>query len=229
MRSGRSLRSVLAGAGVVVAVIAAALFGVAGPASAHVTVSSASAVQGGYAKVTFRVPNEKATAGTVKLEVTFPEDAPIPSASIKPVPGWRAEIEKRTLSTPITVHGASVTEGVAKVTWTANPGTAIEPGQFQEFDVSVGPLPSVDQLILKALQTYSDGDIVRWIDEPTPGVEVEHPAPILALSAPGGTDGSATDDEGDGFGVALAFGITGTVVGLAALALALLGRRSSKA
>jgi hypothetical protein len=39
----------------------------------------------------------------------------------------------------------------------------IKPGQFQEFDVSLGPLPNVDQLVFKALRYYSDGDTVRWI------------------------------------------------------------------
>ena len=35
-----------------------------GPASAHVTVNPREAVQGGYAKLAFRVPNEKAGAST---------------------------------------------------------------------------------------------------------------------------------------------------------------------
>jgi periplasmic copper chaperone A len=57
---------------VICAVAAAAVLLVAGPAAAHVTVSSPSATQGGYGKLTFRVPNEKATASTVALEVTLP-------------------------------------------------------------------------------------------------------------------------------------------------------------
>ena len=32
---------------------------------------------------------------------------------------------------------------------------AIKPGQFQEFEVSHGALPETDQMISKALQTYS--------------------------------------------------------------------------
>ena len=57
--------------------------------------------------------------------------------------------------------------------------------QFQEFDVSLGPLPDIDQIVFKALQTYSDGEIVRWIDEPAAGTEPEHPAPVLKLAAAG--------------------------------------------
>ncbi|MFG2042936.1 DUF1775 domain-containing protein, partial [Dactylosporangium sp. NPDC048998] len=58
-------RTVLLRAGVAVLAAAAAALALPGPVSAHVTVSSASAVQGGYSKVTFRVPNEKDNASTV--------------------------------------------------------------------------------------------------------------------------------------------------------------------
>src|SRR5262245_9086787 len=101
MRASRRFRSWLAGAGVVVAAAAVAVFGVAAPASAHVTVNPSSATQGGYTKLTFRVPNEKAEATTVKLEVVVPDNAPIPSMSIKPVAGWTAQVERRTLDQPL--------------------------------------------------------------------------------------------------------------------------------
>ncbi len=235
MRLTHIVRSGVVRAGVVVAVAATAVLAFAAPASAHVTVNPSTATQGGFAKLSFRVPNEKATAGTVKLEVTIPENAPIASASVKPVAGWTAEIEKRALTTPLKVHGADVTEAVSKITWTAAPGTSIQPGQFQEFDISAGPLPEVDQIVFKALQTYSDGDVVRWIDEPTAGVDLEHPAPVLKLTK--GTDshngdavvaaGDAQDDGGSG--VALGFGIAGALLGLAGLVLGLLAYRKASA
>ena len=215
---------------VVVAVAAVAVLGFGAPASAHVTVNPNTATQGGFAKMTFRVPNEKATAGTVKLEVALPEDTPIASVSVKPVPGWAVAVERRTLDTPITSHGAQISEVVSMVTWTALPGTEIGPGQFQEFDISAGPLPEVDQLVFKALQHYSDGDVVRWIDEPGSAAELEHPAPVLRLTpaAGGGTGGeAAASDEGGGSGVALGFGISGAVLGLAGLVLGLLAYRRS--
>ncbi len=41
---------------------------------------------------------------------------------------------------------------------------------FEDFTVSLGPLPTnTDRLVFKAIQTYSNGDVVRWIDTPTPG------------------------------------------------------------
>jgi len=48
-------------------------------------------------------------------------------------------------------------------------GGRIAPGQFQDFSVSADPLPQgVSQLAFKAIQTYSNGDVVRWIDVPQP-------------------------------------------------------------
>jgi len=37
--------------------------------------------------------------------------------------------------------------------------------------------------VFKALQTYSDGAVVRWIEEPKEGAELEHPAPVLNVVA----------------------------------------------
>jgi uncharacterized protein YcnI len=213
----------------VVAVVAVAVLGLGTPASAHVTVNPGTATQGGFAALTFRVPNEKATASTVKLEVQLPENAPIASVSIRPVPGWTADVQRRTLDTPIESHGAQITEVVGLITWTAGPGAEIAPGQFQEFAISAGPLPEVDQIVFKALQTYSDGEVVRWIDEPQPGSEVEHPAPVLRL-APAATEaggGEATEGEGGSSGLALGFGVAGAVLGLAGLVLGLLAYRRS--
>jgi len=190
--------------------VTGALAGVAlaTPASAHVTVNPREAVQGGYAKLAFRVPNEKDTANTVKLEVRLPIDKPVGSVSIKPTAGWTAETQKSKLDKPIKVHGADLNEAITTITWTADPASAIKPGQFQEFEVSLGPLPETDKMVFKALQTYSDGDVVRWIEEPAAGTEAEHPAPVLTLTpkaaSPSGqpvaaaNTSSATGESGSG-------------------------------
>ena len=230
-------------AGAVSAVAAAFVLAVASPAAAHVTVNPSTATQGGYTKVSFRVPNESDTASTTKLEVNLPIESPVGSVSIKPVPGWTAVTEKSKLTTPVEVHGAPLTEAVSKITWTAAKGSEIKPGTFQEFDVSLGPLPAVDQMVFKALQTYSDGNVVRWIDEPTTdGTEPESPAPVLKLAAADAADTPATataasaapaapaaeassEESGSGMG----WGIAGLVAGLAGLVLGLLAYRKAAA
>jgi uncharacterized protein YcnI len=209
------------------------------PACAHVTVNPNTAVQGGYAKVTFRVPNETDTATTTKVEVNLPADTPFASVSLKPVAGWTMAPVTTKLAEPIEAHGTQITEAVSKITWTATGDVAIKPGQFQEFDVSLGPLPEVPQVVFKALQTYSDGTVVRWIDEPTTdGTEPAKPAPVLKLTPAAATDvpaatgsvaptvtAAAAAAEPDGNGTWA--GIVGIVLGLAALVLALLAYRRS--
>jgi periplasmic copper chaperone A len=225
-------RSLLQRAGVVAGAAAALTLAIAAPASAHVTVNPNTATQGGYTKVTFRVPNETDTTDTTKLEVNLPADAPVASVSVRPVNGWTAVAVKSKLATPIKAHDTEITEAVSKITWTAGAGAAIKPGQFQEFDVSLGPLPQAHQMIFKALQTYSDGNVVRWIDEPpADGTEAEHPAPVLKLAAAGASTGTApaagTETRSDGNGTP--YGVAGIVLGLAGLVLGLLAyRRSSR-
>jgi uncharacterized protein YcnI len=205
----------------------------ASPASAHVTVNPSNATQGGYTKLTFRVPNEKDSGSTTAVEVNLPRDTPIASVSVKPTPGWTANVTKSKLDKPIKSDDGEITEAVTKIVWTANaPDTAIQTGQFQEFDVSAGPLPEADKLVFKALQTYSDGDIVRWIEEPgDDGKEPEHPAPTLKLAkaASGTATGTSAQNPANGASVtkandadARSRASLGLGLGIAALVLALL-------
>src|SRR3954464_5875764 len=110
--------SLLKRSAAVAGTVAALTLGLAVPASAHVTVNPNTAVQGGYAKVTFRVPNESDTARTTKVEVNLPADAPFASVSLKPVAGWTMTAEKAKLAQPIEAHGAQLTDAVSKITWT---------------------------------------------------------------------------------------------------------------
>ncbi|NUS73895.1 MAG: YcnI family protein [Corynebacteriales bacterium] len=210
---------------------AAAVLLFAAPASAHVTVNPDEAPKGGYAKLTFRVPNEEDDASTNKLEVVFDDKAPIVSARTKPMPGWTAEIKKRPLDAPVQVHGTDVTEAIESITWTAAPGSEIKPGEFGEFDISVGPLPeNTDKVVFKALQSYTNGETVRWIEEAVGGSEEpEKPAPVLTLTkaesdhhgnsaATEDHEETATSDDGKKWGIAgLIVGGLGLAVGAFAL------------
>jgi hypothetical protein len=79
------------------------------------------------------------------------------------------------------------------------------------------------KLIFKALQTYSTGEVVRWIEvAPEGGARPEHPAPVVTVQAPAvaadpspvpPTDGAARWLAGGG----LLTGLLGLAVALAAL------------
>ncbi|MFD9910768.1 YcnI family protein, partial [Streptomyces sp. NPDC059063] len=174
-------------------VAASAVLVLSVPAFAHVSVSAeGQAAKGGYATVNFKVPNERDDSATTKLEVTFPADHPLASVMTQPVPGWKAKVTKTKLKKPLEIHGEKINEAVSKVTWTAD-GKGIEPGTFQKFPLSIGQLPEdADELVFKALQTYDNKDVVRWIEPQQKGQdEPDFPAPALALTA-------ASDDHHGG-------------------------------
>ena len=210
--------------------------GLAVPALAHVTINPGTAVQGGWTKIAFRVPNERDSASTTKLEVEFPTDHPLPFVSVRPLPGWDVKITRGKLPQPVVSDsGDTITESVLKITWT---GGKIDPGQFQEFEASVGPLPkNVDSLTFPTAQTYSGGEVVKWADAPkADGSEAEHPAPVLKLvpaeagdgdhhgaapaspeAAPSVVAAAASDDDHESVNTtpAMVLGGIGLVAGLA--------------
>ncbi|MFM9445273.1 YcnI family protein [Streptomyces acidiscabies] len=227
------------------AVAGTAVLALSSPAFAHVSVvAEGTAAKGGYAVVDFRVPNERDNASTVKLEVTFPADHPLASVMPQPVEGWSVVVTKGKLAKPLSVHGKQITEAVTKVTWTAS-GKGIEPGFIQQFPVSVGALPEdADSLVFKALQTYSNKEVVRWIEVQADGAEEpEHPAPTLALTAASGdghhgggateaaaanttTTAASSADTDSTDTTARVLGVVGIVVGIAGVAYGVLaGRR----
>ncbi|GAB7102917.1 YcnI family protein [Streptomyces phaeofaciens JCM 4814] len=182
-------------------VAGSAVLVLSGPAFAHVSVQpEGTAAKGGYAVVDFKVPNERDNASTTKLEVTFPTDHPLASAMPEPIDGWKIQVTKATLAKPIELHGKQISEAVSKITWTAT-GKGVEPGFFQKFPVSVGTLPEdTDELVFKAIQTYSNKEVVRWIEVQEDGAEEpENPAPVLALSAASedGHHGASADEASD--------------------------------
>ena len=101
--------------------------------------------------------------GTVLVQLQMPTDTPIPFVLVEPVPGWW-EITTTTtqLDPPFVLEdGDELTEAVDTITWTATGDTQIGPGQFQEFWISAGPMPTgVDSLSFPAVQTYSSGEEV---------------------------------------------------------------------
>ncbi|MFD4602877.1 YcnI family protein [Streptomyces sp. NPDC058464] len=241
----------------VAAVTGTAVLAVTSPAFAHVSVQpEGTAAKGGYAVIDFKVPNERDDASTTKVEVNFPADHPVASVMPQPMAGWKIEVTKSKLAKPLEMHGEKIDQAVTKVTWTASDGKGIEPGYFQKFPLSVGALPEdTDELVFKAVQTYSNKEVVRWIEVQQEGQdEPENPAPVLALSAATGDHhGSAaagdtatdtaeetsaktettasSDDSGSAGGsdtTARVLGVVGIVVGAAGVAYGVLaGRRRS--
>lgn len=139
-------------------------------ADAHVTLQPETGPAGGYVVEHVRVPNEDDTDATTKVVVQFP--AGFEHVAHQPVPGWDIEVERKG-------------EEVDTVTFS---GGRIEPGEFQDFPLSL-QLPedaAGEDLTFKALQTYEGGEVVRWIGAP----DADKPAAVV----------SVTEAEEDGHG-----------------------------
>jgi uncharacterized protein YcnI len=243
----RSLSRALVGAaaGLVLAI------GVPLAASAHVTVNPNTATPGSYATVNFRVPTESETASTVKVEVTLPTDTPFTAVLVEPVPGWTATVEKGALPAPVEVDGNTISDGPLKIVWQADPGVGIGQDQFQVFSAVLGPVPDMGHVVLPAVQTYSDGEVVNWSAtpdevaaddtlEPAPVLYINDAPPATGHGASHGTATAAPDDDhamseassSDGSaGAALGLSIAALVIGVGGAVLGALAfaRRPKKA
>jgi len=186
------------------------------PAWAHVTVHPQSVHAGASdIELVFRVPNERDDADTVALQVYFPADLPLATVDVLPLAGWTERVDTRTLSTPIQTDDGPVSRVVADITWTATAG-GIAPGQYEDFTVAAGRAPSTPgAVVFKALQTYSSGEIVRWIQVATSqDPQPDFPAPVLTVTPAAPAD--AVAGAGTGSGDALA--VTALIVAGVALA-----------
>jgi uncharacterized protein YcnI len=197
----------------VAAVATLALFAGAGVGSAHVSTQPSTATKGTAAEIAFRVPNEEKSAATTRVQVSLPADHPIASVLPRAMAGWTADVATTRLATPLSSDDGPVTAAVSEITWH---GGRIAPGSYDDFVVLLDPMPAdTDSLVFKAIQTYDNGDVVRWIDT---DAQAEHPAPTVSLVAP--TREAAAPDL---------LGVTGTVAGLVAGAVAALAWRRNRA
>jgi periplasmic copper chaperone A len=224
----------------VAAVAVAAALALPAAASAHVTLQPSTAPADGFTRLDVRVPNERDDAGTVKVDVQMPPGFAF--VSYEPRPSWKVTVKREKLAEPIEVEGGfEVDEGVAQITWS---GGVIKPGEFVDFGLSLR-MPkgeAGDKLTFKALQTYDDGEVVRWIgpedaDEPAPVVTLTAPASGGGHGAPGAAGGDTptsapaenasapaeASDDGGGDGLAIA-ALVVAVVALGAAVVAVVRR-----
>jgi len=203
----------------------------ASAAGAHVTAQPGELPAGEFAKVTFRAPNERGVDST-RLSVELPPE--LDSVKVQPVTGWSYKVTKKKLSKPREVFGETVSDYVARITWSKG---IIKVPEFQEFPVSM-KLPERGTfgryVVFPALQTYANGEVVRWIEKPEAASgkwdDLENPAAHLELTsteepaAAGSRFVTAADVDDETKGprtlaiVALIVGGLGVLIGIAGVA-----------
>jgi periplasmic copper chaperone A len=158
---------------ITLAAVVAALV-VPGAAWAHITLHPNSLPAGGFTVVDLDVPNELGGPATTRVAVKFPPG--FADVSTQAIPGWKSTVKYRKAANPIVVEGEKHTTEVDQVIWTSS--TGIRKGQFMQFPLSLAtPDHAGTTLTFKALQTYSNGKVVRWIG--SPGSDA--PAPQVLL------------------------------------------------
>ncbi len=196
------------------ALIAVFAFALPASAGAHVTLQPSEAAAGDFTVLNVRVPNERDDAATTKVDVQLP--AGFVFASYQAVPGWSVQVKMQKLGKPVQTDDGPITSEVREMTWTADSDKAgIQPGQFQDFPISVQiPGEAGETLTFKALQTYDDGEVVRWIGAP----ESEEPAPQVAVTE--GSEGhhgdvadSAEEPSDDSDSASKGLGIAALILG----------------
>jgi uncharacterized protein YcnI len=214
----------------ILATVVATFLATAAAAAAHVTVHPNRLPAGGFTTLVVRVPNETADAATTNVDVQLPPG--FISVSTEPVPGWTAKLISHKLPKAVTMDGETHTTEVAEVVWS---GGRIEPGQYLDFPLSVAvPDMPGTALTFKAIQTYDNGTVVRWIGDPS----ADRPAPQVAVTAstaaiadvPAGiaaTPAASAAPSTTRANLGLGFGIAGLVAGLLALGLVVARRRSA--
>ncbi|HST67162.1 MAG TPA: DUF1775 domain-containing protein [Mycobacteriales bacterium] len=158
-------------AAVVLVAGAAAVLTAAGPAFAHVEVEAAPArALATNATLTMTAEAESSTAGITGVRIQLPSGLVPADLTLASGPtGWR-----------LTGSGAVVDVK----------GPALPVGRSLRLGLKVRQLPAGSQLVLKTVQSYSDGQSDAWIEVPSDSVpDPDQPAPVVRLqaAAPGAT------------------------------------------
>lgn len=117
------------------------------PVFAHVVVQPASVEVGAFQTFTVSVPVEK-DQPTIALRLIVPEGLRHVTPTVQP--GWTIR----------TVRSGDV---ITEIIWQ---GGSIPAGQRDDFTFSAQAPAAEDKLVWKAYQTYRDGTVVAWADDP---------------------------------------------------------------
>lgn len=214
--------------------------GVAGAASAHVSVTPAGTAAGSYTVLTFSVPHGCDGSPTTSVAIQLPDGINTVTATRNPFYTLATTTER--LAEPlVSEDGDEVTERTSTVTYTAV--TPLPDGERDTLELSL-QLPEDAEgrtLAFPVIQTCEEGSR-NWTEIPAEGQtedDLANPAPAVVVTAAGAgghqdtaqtsdstepatdsrTAAVSDDDGGDGLAIAgLATGVVGILVAAVALA-----------
>jgi uncharacterized protein YcnI len=162
-------------------------------AQAHISLHPNTIPAGAFATLDVRVPGEQEDAHVTKVDVLFPQG--FTGVDYENVPGWSTRVIEAKLTTPITEDGETIDTEVSQIVWTwTGPLGRVNNNQFIDFPLSLAiPDDSAGRALeFRTVQTYSNGQVVHWID---PSLTAEHPSPRINVTAKGGVVQEIAGDE----------------------------------
>jgi uncharacterized protein YcnI len=153
-------------------------------AQAHISLHPNTIPAGAFATLDVRVPGEQEGAYVTKVDTLFPQG--FTGVDFENVPGWSAKVIETKLATPIKEDGETIDTEVSQIVWKwTGPLGKVNNGQFVNFPLSLAiPENATGKALeFKTIETYSNGQVVHWID---PSLTAEHPSPRINVTAKGG-------------------------------------------
>jgi uncharacterized protein YcnI len=185
MRKTRTTLALLATGGVLLAVPSAV--------QAHISLHPNTIPAGAFATLDVRVPGEQEGAYVTKVDTLFPQG--FTGVDYENVAGWTAKVIEAKLATPIKEDGETIDTEVSQIVWAwTGPSGKVNNGQFITFPLSLAiPADAAGKALeFRTVQTYSNGQVVHWID---PSLTAEHPSPRINVTAKGGVIEDIAGDE----------------------------------
>ena len=134
-------------------------------AQAHISLHPNTIPAGAFATLDVRVPGEQEGAYVTKVDVLFPPG--FTGVDYENVPGWSTKVIETKLATPIKEDGETIDTEVSQIVWTwTGPLGKVNNGQFINFPLSLAiPENTAGKALeFRTVQTYSNGQVVHWID-----------------------------------------------------------------
>ncbi len=175
------------------ALLAAGMLVAPAGAQAHISLHPNTIPAGAFATLDVRVPGEQEGAYVKKVDTLFPQG--FTGVDYENVAGWTAKVIETKLASPIKEDGETIDTEVSQIVWTwTGPLGKVNSGQFIQFPLSLA-IPgnaTGKALEFRTVQTYSNGQVVHWIE---PSLTGEHPSPRINVTAKGGAIEDVAGDE----------------------------------
>jgi len=165
----------------------------AATAQAHISLHPNTIPAGAFATLDVRVPGEQEGAYVKKVDVLFPQG--FTGVDYENVAGWSTKVIESKLATPIKEDGETIDTEVSQIVWTwTGPLGKVNDNQFVDLPLSLAiPDNAAGRALeFRTVQTYSNGQVVHWIE---PSLTGEHPAPRINVTAKGGVIEDIAGDE----------------------------------